>query len=134
MRYRLEFCFNPDVVIVHVDKQIVKSIQVWHGPNWNMERQPQLARDLFNVEGIVNLSISPYRIQIEKGGVFEWKEMISAILYSIHTNLDPDGELVETKPPTKIHLDHLGCAHEEPLVDSEVSKKTAGKKDSKQSR
>jgi hypothetical protein len=39
--------------------------------------------------------------------------MVSAILQLVQMNLDPNGELVENKPPTKTRVDGKGYAREE---------------------
>ena len=94
---------------IHIDKRVVGSIENWNSPDLNVESQPRLVRDLFSFDGVVQIFISPYEITIEKGGVFEWKEMTSAILHCIQTNLEPEGELVETKPPSKKKPDLSAC-------------------------
>ena len=97
MRYYLEFPGNSQGLVVHVDNQVsVDIVQFYSSAEENL---PRLARDLFATEGVVHVSLMPHEVFVEKAAIFEWKEMVSAILACIHDNLDPDGELVETKPP-----------------------------------
>ena len=117
MRYCLEFCPNPNSVKIHVDKIVVTSIESYHSPNWDQETQPRLVRDLFATEGITSVSLSPYEVFVRKGDVFEWKEMISAILSCIQDCLDPQGELVETKRPTRGIIDDGGRCRLEAIED-----------------
>ena len=116
MRYCLEFAPNPDVLEVHFDKKVVRIIQFYHWPDEDVETQSQLVRDLFNIDGIVRVSLSPYSIWLEKGVVFEWRRMISAILHCLQVNLDPDEELTEARPPTQTRINGQGIVREEPFA------------------
>ena len=116
MRYRFAFCPNPDMVVVHTDKQIVTSIQMYHYPDTDVDVQSHLVRDLFGIEGVTSVTLNPYQITIGKGGVFGWNEMTSAILHCIQTNLEPNGEITEVKPPTK---SYSAPANQPPMAASE---------------
>ncbi len=114
MRYRLQFNVNENMVSIHVDKLVCKSLKMWDDLRFG-PKKPQFVRDLFGIEGVCEVSIQPYEVGVTKGGVFEWKEMVSAILHTLQVGLDPDGELVEAAPPTITRLDSRGYAMDVPL-------------------
>lgn len=109
MRYRLEYHTNPDRMSVHVDKRVTKKMtEVFFSENWDEDKQMPFVRDLFAVDGVSSVSLGPYSIHIEKGGVFQWEEMISRIIFVLQMHFDPNGEAVEAEQPLRYSLDREG--------------------------
>ena len=102
MKYCLEFLSNPDVVAINVDILVAKRPLDFFYPDHKLHRQPRVVRDLFATHGVSGVHVYPYQIDVEKGTVFEWVKLVSALITAIHENLDPDEPLIQTHPPRKI--------------------------------
>lgn len=127
MKYKLEFHPNPDCLSIHITKRLVKSgcqrfesstdkIDIWDN---NMvvgqKDPPAFVTRLFEVEGIKTVHIDQYEIDLEKGSVFEWNDMLERIISILNIELFPDDEpqqIGDPKKPTAAFLKVLrkqGC-------------------------
>ncbi len=103
MRYKIEFFPNQEIVGIHLDEMVTKKmIETFDSPvrpDYCQEEWPPLVQDLFKIRGIKRVTLTPYEINLEKGSVFEWNELVTRILNSLLTTFDPMGIAVEVSPP-----------------------------------
>jgi hypothetical protein len=127
MKYKLEYCPNPDVIQIHLQKRICSSmienfespedkIDVWEGNVIVSKKDPpNFVKRLWEVSGIELISIEAYNLQIMKGSAFDWVDMLEQIIAILNLELFPDSKaemLGEPKRPTEEYLKKLreaGC-------------------------
>jgi hypothetical protein len=56
------------------------------------EGSNDLADDIFEIDGITELSIQPYRVWFSKSPVFNFEELIGDVLDVLQTNMALDGQ------------------------------------------
>lgn len=118
MRYKFQEVAMSNQLLVHIDKRIFRDISYfieqddgvkikkdgydgWMGDERNDSREKEvnlnLIQDLLGIDGVEKIIlVGTYAFFIEKGEVFDWREIISPILYFLHEYLAEEGEeLVE---------------------------------------
>lgn len=126
MKYKLEFCPNPDMIILHVQKRLCTRIEtfdspedkidVWKGQEIVGEKDPPaFVKRLWEVEGITGITIQHYDLSLQKGSAFDWNDMLEQIIAILNLELFPDSDpemLGKPKKPSKALLKSLrdkGC-------------------------
>lgn len=84
MRYRIETVPNPEMRTIHVEEMLFSG---WFGPRYKFSDYEKLSEGdkafvdaLVSIPGVVKVYLSPYQCSVEKGGVFDWDEIIPPIL------------------------------------------------------
>jgi hypothetical protein len=108
MRYELQVTGNGHTLIVHVEDRVTDIAIYFDGPGVAPEDQLDLVRDLFEIRGICSMTIMPHKIELAKGHVFEWNELVAKILNVVKNHLCPEEELKEWHPPTELCRDSCG--------------------------
>ena len=105
MRYRIEYPLDPNYLIIHVDKRITENnIERFKSLDCCEADSSQLARDILRTDGVVCLYFKAYNIYILKGEVFDWKEIIPAVIYFLNEHLNLGGEVEEVTEPRQAPL------------------------------
>lgn len=83
-RVKEEYFPNPNYVALHVSDQVITEfIQCYDGPedqpSYHKTKRPQVVTDLFNIQGVAKVSLSPYEINVTKSGALTWEELIPHI-------------------------------------------------------
>lgn len=116
MLYQVEYHPNPNCMSIHVSKRLTDDcIELFDGKNWNKKKQPRLVLELFDIEGIVSVSLHQYEMTIIKGRVFDWDNLIQQIIPVIQAQLAPDETVFEkVKPYIKTpQYDEEECSDDE---------------------
>lgn len=75
-----EFVPNPDMCIFHVSEVVTdQRILSFDSLNAQPEKKTPMVRELQSIKGLVRITIQPYMISIEKGRVFNWREILPRI-------------------------------------------------------
>ena len=101
MRYCLVYHPNHDCMTIHVDRRLTKKmIESWDSEEGfaSSDPQPPYIQDMFKVDGVESLSIYPYSLQIMKGTVFSWDEIVTKSLLILQVFFEPEGQMAEAKP------------------------------------
>ena len=126
MKYKLEFCPNPDMIQLHLQKRLCTSIEsfdtpddkidVWKGNEIVGEKDPpRFVQRLWEVPGITGITIKHYELSLMKGSAFDWNDMLEQIIAILNLELFPDSnpEIIgKPKRPSKALLKKLregGC-------------------------
>ena len=124
MKYQLEYCPNPDCLKIHVDKRLTdKMIESWdteEGGLCSFDDRPTPAHilEMFAVDGVDKVSVNRYNFQISKGTVFEWDALVPQLLAIIKKYYEPEGEMVEAKPPKRMTIDREGRVQDMAFAES----------------
>jgi hypothetical protein len=79
-----------DLYIFHVSEQVTrKSIITFSSPDSQKDKQTPMIQDLFQIKGVADLWIYPYRVFIRKGHVFTWDELVPKIEAVLRKHLQP---------------------------------------------
>ena len=114
MRYMVEFPPNRNMVIVHVDKQVSKKLEMFlDRDSAEKEGTPGLARNLLGIDGITGVSLDVYDVRVTKGCVFTWAELMGAIHQLVHLSLDPGGPYID--------VSHFSLDSKVPLAESQLA-------------
>jgi len=63
----------PNRCNIDVSKQVTKKGKLtFNGPEAQPNEMTPMVRDLFRIEGVSDVTLFPYQINIDKGGVFHW--------------------------------------------------------------
>lgn len=83
IRIKYEYVGNPDMLMIHTDYKFIKTIhcfEVRMGQQITLpEEQKEILDGLMAIHGIVSCGFESYTITIEKGTVFEWKEILPKV-------------------------------------------------------
>ncbi len=70
----------PNRCNVDVSKQVMRKGKLtFNGPEAQPNKMTPMVRDLFRIKGVSGVILSPYRISIDKGGVFYWIDIQQSI-------------------------------------------------------
>ena len=103
MRYCFDYCPNPEIVVLHLDKKVFnesvstdplhRSLSALREDGAQPKADPEIIADLMKIDGIKSVTGSPYEICIEKAKVFLWQELKPSILDCLK-KIDPNLEEV----------------------------------------
>lgn len=68
----IHYRFNPPFYLAHIDKEEYDIL-----PD---EEKHEFATVLFNIQGVVELSLKAYRIWLMKSPIYTWQEVIDPVL------------------------------------------------------
>jgi hypothetical protein len=129
LKYQIEYCPNPDVIIIHVNQRlIVGSILRFEMMDSEYEKK-ELEKEAINLEGLSNfcrivteldgmeetVSFRRYNIQLSKAALFAWDDLIPNVLAALQTFVARDEtieKIGQPKRPTAEYLESLrkrGC-------------------------
>ena len=77
MKYQIEHFPNPDVIFIHVNKELTSETIADCNSGWQVIR---LCEQLNPISGIVDVFIHRYKVHIEKAQLFEWEEITKNVL------------------------------------------------------
>jgi len=87
-RLKVEYVPNPDYVKINVSSPITDDvILTFEGPNWQKEKKIKMVDELFAINGVCKITLCRYEVNIIKGKVFAWKELLPDIERVILNNL-----------------------------------------------
>lgn len=102
MKYKLQFCPNPEVIKFHFQKRLCfgttlfdspkAKLKIWEGNDCIEQEPPTYIKRLWEVPGLVSISIQNYSIQLQKGEAFDWNDMLERITAILNLELFPDSE------------------------------------------
>ena len=76
----IERCQNRDVVIIHMRENVPKFDTLYAGLTPDCEEGEQLKQILMGIHGVTSASsIFKYQIQITKGSMFGWEEVLPRV-------------------------------------------------------
>jgi hypothetical protein len=126
MKYKLEFCPNPDMIQLHIQKRLCTNIESFESPDdkidvWKgneiagVKEPPRYIKRLWEVQGITGITIQHYELSLTKGSAFDWNDMLEQIIAILNLELFPDSDpkiIGKPKSPSKALLKKLregGC-------------------------
>lgn len=90
------------VLRIHLKTELTKkSVETYHAqdcPCSTDQERPAYITGLLKTEGVMSVKLERYNIDIFKGEIFGWKEMIEDILEHMLIGIDPTGELLQERP------------------------------------
>ena len=99
MRYQLIDCSDSDWIFISVDKELTK--QKEEKFSFGDEYQTGLLanqnflRDLFKIQGIIEVRLRRHDLLVKKGSVFQWDEIALQALEVLRCHIAPEETLVE---------------------------------------
>ena len=101
MIYQLEYLDKyPHHLWIHVDKNLTRTGNlIFRSESDHKERQPNFVKYLWAVNGVSLIEVHSYCIVVGKGTVFEWKDMVSSIIFVLSLTLDKEDTMIEKAPP-----------------------------------
>lgn len=122
MRYQVEYHPNPLCISIHVDKQLTaEGIEMFKGGSWEKDKQPLFVQDIFaTVEGVTEISIKKYDLQLIKGVLFNWEEIIKKAVLILQMHLDPEKEMREAAAPMRYYVDSEGYRRDVPQTKGDL--------------
>jgi len=115
MKYRIEYCPNPNVVLIHVDQRLIRGTILYitalrfDSAIRDIEKEAIDREGLTNFCGVVgeldgmeeHISFYRYNAQISKADMFSWDAILPHVLDALRTFVAHDHELEELRPPTR---------------------------------
>jgi hypothetical protein len=114
VKYQIEYFPNPNCASIHVDQRLIRGASAMFPEENVFEKLSESVRTfcehIHELEGI-NESVgtgSVYlhryeigitKINIKKGTVFEWEQILPPVLEALRAFIAPDGVLEEKAPP-----------------------------------
>jgi hypothetical protein len=134
LKYQIEYFPNPNVVVIHTQQRLIKTSilttdyldlsgedarkEIEEGAI-NPEKLLSFVETLNGLDGMEpDISFRRYDLQINKGQVFSWEELLPHILAALGTFIANDGIIEEAGPPlrpTSEEMEEIG----QPLRDEQ---------------
>jgi hypothetical protein len=130
LKYQIEYCPNPDVLMIHTNQRLVRGtmavfeyFDLGEGAEEDFRKEANEADQLISfcravteLDGMQErISFSRYDIQMEKASMFSWDDIVPSILDALRTFVAKGNSLEEFAPakrPTEKELEALrkeGC-------------------------
>lgn len=108
MKYRIEEVPNRDVLEFHVGKKLSESGACFMGLdmiddddlNEVTPEGKELAKKLFQIDGVDELHFGRYDVMVSKASVFSWDKVTPKVILVIKEVLSPDEDLEELERVT----------------------------------
>ncbi|HTX86686.1 MAG TPA: NifU N-terminal domain-containing protein [Candidatus Nanoarchaeia archaeon] len=93
-QFRLKVEYSADNwVDVHVSEMITtREVTTFRSKDSNHNFSTPLSKALFEIKGVVSFHFFPYKLQIEKAGVYYWSELLPQIEASLFKHLAGAGK------------------------------------------
>jgi len=65
---------------LHVSEALIESATLsFDGPTSQPRKITPMVRDLFSIRGVAHITLRPYEVEIRKGNVFSWQELLPSL-------------------------------------------------------
>jgi hypothetical protein len=110
MKYVLEYSPCPDRLTIHLNRCIAtKRTQVFDTDEGvDTYPRPSFVKDLFRIDGVVEVFVMPYEVTLVKGTAFDWEAIIPIALALLSVTFDNAGTLEEKEKPIRYTPENEG--------------------------
>lgn len=97
MKYRVEYCHDPNTVIIHFDLDLCRFFperkNQWSLENdddvWDEdEEEPFFVKRLLLLKGIICVNYDRYSVELIKGDIFSWRSILPIVMSDLETVLN----------------------------------------------
>ena len=75
LRHKWEFHPNPICATLHISERVTDRFKYFTNPCDDLEEQPEFVKQLFQIPGIVGVSLHQYGIHIDRAEIYSWDEI-----------------------------------------------------------
>ena len=83
LRYRFEYCGNPDYVELHVTEKLTEDRYVSYSVEIGKETKSELLSLLMGTAGVTEASIRPYSCSAQRGSAFDRETVLKNLLETV---------------------------------------------------
>jgi len=107
MKYRLQYLPDRERMVIHTSERVtsreyVRILSIHEIQDKDPGTAPgveyELGRLLMNIPGVAAVVFQPYELEVRKGRLFEWNDLLPSIVDSIRQVCSPFTELNEIIP------------------------------------
>lgn len=71
---------NPDVIEIHISERVTDERILMYEEKWSDKKRPDVVDDFFGIKGVKTVTLEQYSINIEKGRMFDWDDILPKVL------------------------------------------------------